>query len=127
VKHPFGVKDTGLERYRSMEANSGFVFSVLLAVSVASWLYLEPAPIYLASCLVVGAFLFVGNLRSSEGKTGSAFAFAAVGIVAGVAFIPANLKNIESVLIAGSHVGLSLYGLITIRKLVRERRTGRSA
>jgi predicted ABC-type sugar transport system permease subunit len=115
------TKDTGLERYQSMESNAGLFFLVLLAVSVASWMYFEPEPVYPLSCLVVGAFVFLSNLKSAHGKIGAAFVLAAVAIVGGTAFIPADLGTLGSVVIAGSHIGLSMFGLIHARKRLLSR------
>jgi hypothetical protein len=107
-----------------MEANSGIVFFVLLALSVASWCYFEPEPLFPLACLGGGAFAFLSNFKSAEGKTVLAFVFAVIGILLGVLFVPSGLGKSGVLLLSGSHLGLSLYGLIAIRKLVLAHRTG---
>ena len=124
MKNHYEALREGPERYRSLQANSGIVFFVLLALSVASWWYFDPEPLFPLACLAAGALFFLSNLRSAEGKQGLAFAFAVIGIFSSVLLIPSGLGKSGLLLISGSHFGLSLYGLITIRKLVLAHPTG---
>lgn len=128
MRHPLTTKDAGLARYQDMESNAGFFFFVLLAMSVASWMYFEPEPVYPLSCLVVGAFVFLSTLASAQGKIGVAFVLAAVAIVGGTAFVPAGLGKLGTVVIAGSHIGMSMFGLIYARKrLLLRQEAGRES
>ena len=126
MKNPYESQQEDLDRYRILEANSGVVFFVLLVLSLASWLYFEPEPFFPLACLFAGGFILLSNLKSAEGKTGLAFAFAVIGVFSGVLAIPSGLEKSGVLLISGTHLGLSFFGLITVRKFMLARRSGGS-